>query len=358
MTSLRLDRVRKCFDETVAVDDVSLDVPSGRLFFLLGSSGCGKTTILRMIAGFIAPTSGTIHFAERNVTSLPPEKRNAGMVFQNYALWPHMTVAQNVGFGLEIRKMASSERKTRIGEALELVRMTSYADRVPTQLSGGQQQRVALARAIAFRPDLLLLDEPLSNLDAKLRLEMRAEIRRISDELKITMVYVTHDQHEALSLADSIAVMSGGKIEQLGSPSEIYNRPRTKFVAEFIGETNLLDGEATGACDGDGFGMVTTTLGPMRAFVPASRRSAGRLTLSIRPEAITIQSAAANSADGGTVLKGRCLETVYLGSTAQHIVDVAGHRIKVLEANPTARSRRGSEVSLRVSPDQVVGVEG
>ncbi len=357
MTSLRIEHLRKCFGETVAVDDVSLDVPSGKLFFLLGSSGCGKTTILRMVAGFIEPTKGKILFAGRDVTALPPEKRNAGMVFQNYALWPHMTVSQNVGFGLEVRKMPADQRKKRIGESLELVRMGAYADRLPNQLSGGQQQRVALARAIAFRPDLLLLDEPLSNLDAKLRLEMRAEIRRISDELKMTMVYVTHDQHEALSLADSIAVISGGKIEQLGSPGEIYQRPRTRFVAEFIGETNIIEGELAGSCDADGFGSVSTKLGQLRAFIPASRRSGGKVTLSIRPEAIHLHGESAPLAHGITALNGRCTESVYLGSTAQHVIEVHGVRLKALEANPSAKSLAGEELSFSVAADQVIGVE-
>lgn len=256
VTSLRLNNIRKTFDQTVAVEDVSIEVSAGSLFFLLGSSGCGKTTILRMIAGFVQPTAGRIFFDDRDVTALPPEKRNAGMVFQNYALWPHMTVSQNVGFGLDVRRMPSAEKKKRIGESLELVRMSQYADRLPNQLSGGQQQRVALARAIAFRPDLLLLDEPLSNLDAKLRLEMRSEIRRISNELRITMIYVTHDQYEALSLADQIAVMSAGKIEQLGAPRDIYQRPRTRFVAEFIGETNFVSGEIQGVRDSSGFAEV------------------------------------------------------------------------------------------------------
>ena len=359
MTSLRLTNIRKTFDQTVAVEDVSIEVSAGSLFFLLGSSGCGKTTILRMIAGFVQPNAGRIFFGDRDVTELSPEKRNAGMVFQNYALWPHMTVSQNVGFGLDVRRMPSAEKKTRIGESLELVRMSQYADRLPNQLSGGQQQRVALARAIAFRPDLLLLDEPLSNLDAKLRLEMRSEIRRISHELRITMIYVTHDQHEALSLADQIAVMSAGKIEQLGAPRDIYQRPRTRFVAEFIGETNFVSGEIQGVRDSSGFAEVRTPIATMRALVPSTKKIGDRITLSIRPEAITIDhaSAVSNPQSCATIVLGKCLESTYLGASAQHLVDVNGQRIKVFEVNPNSSSFAEKQVRLSIITDQVVGLE-
>ena len=359
MTSLRLTNIRKTFDQTVAVEDVSIEVSAGSLFFLLGSSGCGKTTILRMIAGFVQPTAGRIFFGDRDVTTLSPEKRNAGMVFQNYALWPHMTVSQNVGFGLDVRRMPSAEKKIRIGESLELVRMSQYADRLPNQLSGGQQQRVALARAIAFRPDLLLLDEPLSNLDAKLRLEMRSEIRRISHELRITMIYVTHDQHEALSLADQIAVMSAGKIEQLGAPRDIYQRPRTRFVAEFIGETNFVSGEIQGVRDSSGFAEVRTPIATMRALVPSTKKVGDRITLSIRPEAITIDhlSAVSNPQSYATIVLGKCLESTYLGASAQHLVDANGQLIKVFEVNPNSSSFAGKQVRLSIITDQVVGLE-
>ena len=359
MTSLRLTNIRKTFDQTVAVEDVSIEVSAGSLFFLLGSSGCGKTTILRMIAGFVQPTAGRIFFGDRDVTTLSPEKRNAGMVFQNYALWPHMTVSQNVGFGLDVRRMPSAEKKIRIGESLELVRMSQYADRLPNQLSGGQQQRVALARAIAFRPDLLLLDEPLSNLDAKLRLEMRSEIRRISHELRITMIYVTHDQHEALSLADQIAVMSAGKIEQLGAPRDIYQRPRTRFVAEFIGETNFVSGEIQGVRDSSGFAEVRTPIATMRALVPSTKKVGDRITLSIRPEAITIDhlSAVSNPQSYATIVLGKCLESTYLGASAQHLVDANGQLIKVFEVNPNSSSFAGKQVRLSIITDQVIGLE-
>ncbi|MDP1662017.1 MAG: ABC transporter ATP-binding protein, partial [Phycisphaerales bacterium] len=229
-----------------AVDGVSLVVQPGELFFLLGPSGCGKTTLLRMIAGFIDPTGGTIAFTDdkggrRDVTHLPPNKRNTGMVFQSYALWPHMSVFDNVAFGLSVRKIDKAQTRLRVMEALSMVQMESLAQRKPNALSGGQQQRVALARALVIRPDVLLLDEPLSNLDAKLRTELRSEIRRICKQAGITGVYVTHDQKEALSMADRCAVMRSGRIVQIGTPHELYHRPASRFVAEFLGETNFID---------------------------------------------------------------------------------------------------------------------
>ena len=240
MTAITLKGLTKRFGSTTAVDGVSLTIESGELFFLLGPSGCGKTTLLRMIAGFIEPTSGSVRFADRDVTLLPPNRRNTGMVFQSYALWPHMTVEENVAYGLNVRKVPATERNDRVMAALKSVHMDEYARRKPNQLSGGQQQRIALARALVIQPTVLLLDEPLSNLDAKLRLEMRWEIRRICSETKITTVYVTHDQKEALSMADNMAVLRAGKIAQIGPPRLLYERPNSRFVADFLGETNFL----------------------------------------------------------------------------------------------------------------------
>src|SRR5712691_9193637 len=235
-----IQNLTKRFGDTTALKGVSLEIGSQELFFLLGPSGCGKTTLLRLIAGFYQPDGGELLFGGKSMNGVPPHQRNTGMVFQNYALWPHLTVAENVVYGLEVRALGASEKKARLGEALAIVQMEKYADHTPNQLSGGQQQRVALARALVIRPDLLLLDEPLSNLDAKLRLEMREEIRRIHAQTRITTIYVTHDQKEALSLADRMAVMRDGVIEQVGNPRAVYRTPASRFVADFIGETNWL----------------------------------------------------------------------------------------------------------------------
>jgi len=240
MTPIRLDKLNKNFGSTVAVRDVNLTIQAGELFFLLGPSGCGKSTLLRMIAGLTEPTSGRIFFGERDVTMLDTQHRNAVMVFQSDALWPHMSVRENVRFGLSVRGGERSIQESRVNEVLELVHMREYADRKPNQLSGGQQQRVALARALAVNPDCLLLDEPLSNLDAKLRHEMRDEIRRICKSANLTSVYVTHDQKEALAIADRIAVMREGRIEQVGTPSDLYHRPTSDFIAEFIAQDPLV----------------------------------------------------------------------------------------------------------------------
>ncbi len=240
MAFLELNNVQKSFGDFVAVDNFNLPVEKGEFVSFLGPSGCGKTTTLRMIAGFEKPTFGTIRIDEADVTFRPPNQRNVGMVFQSYALFPNMTVAGNIGFGLKIAKTPVAEIKKRVEEMLSLIHLPGYGDRYPYQLSGGQQQRVALARALAIRPQVLLLDEPLSALDAKIRVELRSEIRRIQQELGITTIYVTHDQEEALSLSDRIVVMSAGQMEQVGTPFEIYNFPKTQFVASFVGTLNQL----------------------------------------------------------------------------------------------------------------------
>ncbi|MEO0055327.1 MAG: hypothetical protein RLZZ50_1274 [Verrucomicrobiota bacterium] len=242
MISISVSQLTKRFGQTTALHGLDLEIAAGELFFLLGPSGCGKTTLLRSIAGFYIPEAGSIRFGADDVTRLEPHKRNTGMMFQSYALWPHLSVAENVAFGLVERKVPKAEIDRRVAEALESVRMGAYASRKPNQLSGGQQQRIALARALVIRPRCLLLDEPLSNLDAKLRLEMRAEIRRVCKEFKLTTVYVTHDQKEALSIADRMAILDGGHILQVGSPREVYGRPVCKTVANFIGETDFIPG--------------------------------------------------------------------------------------------------------------------
>ncbi|NJK92249.1 MAG: ABC transporter ATP-binding protein [Blastochloris sp.] len=242
---ITISNLVKRFGSTTIVDHVNLEIHSGEMFFLLGSSGCGKTTILRMLAGFYDPEEGDIRFGDQSILGTPPHRRNTAMVFQNYAVWPHLNVFENVAYGLRVRKIPPSELKERVTRALTYVKMDHLAERKPTALSGGQQQRVALARAMVVNPDLLLFDEPLSNLDAKLRIELRDEIKKLHAVTKITSLYVTHDQEEALSLADRIAVMSAGKIEQVGTPQEIYNQPVNPFVAKFIGEINIYPGDST-----------------------------------------------------------------------------------------------------------------
>jgi iron(III) transport system ATP-binding protein len=300
-TPVTLDRLTKTYPAARGqaplrvVDEVSLEIAGGEMFFLLGPSGCGKTTLLRMIAGFIEPDNGRILFGSREVTFVPAQNRNTGMVFQSYATWPHMTVRSNVSFGLETRKMPAAQAAARVNEALEMVQMEHLGDRKPTQLSGGQQQRVALARAIAVRPDVLLLDEPLSNLDAKLRVELRTEIRRACKAEGITGIYVTHDQREAMSIGDRIALMKAGKIEQIGSPTDLYLRPTSVFAADFMGETNLFHGELravqNGRCE------VQTPVGVLTGAGSAAVGS--KVAVSIRPEAIRFVGSADRGGGGG-----------------------------------------------------------
>jgi len=240
MVEVKLQNIVKRFGDTVALKGISLDIKHGELFTLLGPSGCGKSTTLRIIAGLDYPDEGKLYFGDQDVTYLPSHQKGAVLVFQNYALWPHMTVFDNVAYGLKLRKVPKEEIKRKVEWALELIKLKGFEDRYPTQLSGGQQQRVAIARALVVEPKVLLLDEPLSNLDAKLRLEMRSEIRRIQRELGITVIYVTHDQEEAMAISDRIAVMNVGTVEQVGTPREIYESPRTEFVASFMGKTNVI----------------------------------------------------------------------------------------------------------------------
>ena len=307
MSYLELTDIHKRFGETVAVEDFNLAVERGEFVSFLGPSGCGKTTTLRMIAGFEQPTSGRITINNEDVTYRPPNRRNVGMVFQSYALFPNMTVADNIGFGLKVRKRPGDQIRKRVAELLEIVNLPEKGARYPYQLSGGQQQRVALARALAFEPTVLLLDEPLSALDAKIRVALRHEIRSIQRQLGITTVYVTHDQEEALSLSDRVVVMSEGRMEQVGTPFEIYNFPTTAFVASFVGTLNVLPGVVTDA----GRGELTIAGQPVR-IVRAFEGSAGRaVSVALRPEMVSLGGDAAN---GANRLTGKVTDVSFLGS--------------------------------------------
>ena len=359
--AVRIENVSKAFGPTRAVDRVTLTIEPGELFFLLGPSGCGKTTLLRCIAGFCEPDSGVIRLGDRDITRVPPHQRDAGMVFQSYALWPHMSVAENVAFGLEMRRLPKSEIAARVAEVLAMVKMTDRASRKPNELSGGQQQRVALARALVIHPQCLLLDEPLSNLDAKLRLEMRAEIRRICKEAGLTAIYVTHDQKEALSIADRLAILDSGQIQQIGAPQEVYRHPRTAFVAGFIGETNLLSGTVADVAGGST--LVETPVGRIRSTqAPDHPLPAGtHVTLSIRPEALRLHQA---PADAPNVFDGTLHHSMYLGEMAQHQLNLArrpggvsGESVtfKVFELSPkTVALDRTEQTKVWIDPDDVV----
>ena len=335
----------KTFGKTAVLKSVSLTIESHELFFLLGPSGCGKTTLLRSIAGFYEPDGGEILFDGKVVNRVPPHERNTGMVFQNYALWPHMSVSQNVSYGLEVRKTPREETKKRTQEALAIVRMEKFAERMPNQLSGGQQQRVALARALAIRPDVLLLDEPLSNLDARLRLEMRDEIRRIHEATRITTVYVTHDQKESLSLADRIAVMKEGVVEQLSDPRTIYRQPANRFVADFVGETNWLEGvvESVGTET-----IVRSPAGQVRATGAHALKPGDSAWIGFRPEATRLDGQLAN------VFDAELVQTNYLGDLEEYLMNVGGTILKAFEQNPEQRLPRGTKLKVGVAARDIL----
>jgi putative spermidine/putrescine transport system ATP-binding protein len=308
MAFLELNGLRKTFGVTVAVEHFDLSVQRGEFVSFLGPSGCGKTTTLRMIAGFEDPTEGRIVIDDEDVTNVPPNKRKLGMVFQSYALFPNMTVADNIAFGMKMLKTPHEQSQRRVQEMLALIQMPDYGKRYSYQLSGGQQQRVALARALAIQPRVLLLDEPLSALDAKIRDELRNEIRRIQQELHITTIYVTHDQEEALSLSDRVVVMNKGKVEQIGAPFEIYNKPQTEFVAKFVGTLSTLRGTV------DGEGHVVINGQPVRLAQPVRERRAGdAVTISLRPETIALN----NGAAGDNALKATVQNITFLGAVVR-----------------------------------------
>jgi iron(III) transport system ATP-binding protein len=341
-----IEKLIKNFGETQALKSLSFEIRDQELFFLLGPSGCGKTTLLRTIAGFYQPDGGRLLFGDKNMAGVPPHLRNTGMVFQNYALWPHMTVAENVAYGLDVRSVGRAEKEQRVREALDIVQMGQYAERTPNQLSGGQQQRIALARALVIKPDVLLLDEPLSNLDAKLRLEMRDEIRRIHDRTKITTIYVTHDQKEALSLAARMAVLRDGLVEQIGDPRSVYRQPASKFVADFIGETNWIDGTVENVAD-DGV-TVRCSFGVVATARRGSFATGQKVSVGIRPEAVRVGDAPVNA------FEARIDWVTYLGEIEQYRLDLGGVSLKAFEQNPLEIRQTGAVVRVHVRPEDVL----
>jgi iron(III) transport system ATP-binding protein len=347
LASVDLRGLTKRFGSLAVVDDVSLRIDHGQLVCLLGPSGCGKTTTLRLIAGFLEPSDGEIRVGDRLVSSkartLPPEQRSMSMIFQSYALWPHMTVAENIVYGLRLRKMDRETIAKKLAAILATTKLETLAQRYPGELSGGQQQRVALARALIVEPETLLLDEPLSNLDANLREEMRFEIRRLHDEYRYTTVYVTHDQSEAMTTADMIAVMNGGRIDQLGTPEDIYARPQSEFVARFIGASNVIKGVAR---DGNHIAFAGATLQVTGAKLTAGQAGA----VAIRQHDIELSTQAPASRENA--VKATVTRQVYLGASRDYVVETAdGTSLRVVTPTETAVSK-GSEVWLYLPPDR------
>jgi spermidine/putrescine transport system ATP-binding protein len=349
---IELVGLEKHFREVRAVDGVSLSVVGGEFLSLLGPSGCGKTTTLRMIGGFELPTGGRILLRGRDVTMDPPDKRPVNMVFQNYALFPHLNVGDNIAFGLRRRNVEGSEVRRRVAEALDLVHLVGYERRKPNQLSGGQQQRVALARALVNRPHVLLLDEPLGALDLKLRKQLQVELKRVQVEVGITFVYVTHDQEEALTMSDRIAVMNHGRVEQLGTPEELYERPRTRFVADFIGTTNLLAGSVE-STDG-ALARIRLDSGETCVVARGSLAVGEPVELSIRPESVGLSASAATTATGSDIA-ATIEQVAYLGGNVQYIVRTAGGlAITAIAAKTGERLPVGGAVDVHWSPTEAL----
>jgi len=347
---IRLENLTKKFSDVVAVDNVNLTIEDAEILTLLGPSGCGKTTTLRCIAGFVKPDGGEVYFGDKRVTELEPEKRGIGMVFQSYALWPHMTVFDNLGFGLKIRHVPSSEIKSRVERALDLVRLGTLGQRFPRQLSGGQQQRVALARALVMEPSVLLLDEPLSNLDAKLREEMRFEIKDLQRRLKITTVYVTHDQAEALVLSDRIALMNQGKLVQVSSPRELYDKPRDKFIASFIGLAAFIEGIVE-SFDLEKSVAVVATSDNLKIHVHAKDIKKGQeVTISVRPEHIRLVDA--ENVGGPNTFEGHVEQLAYLGNIVDYRIKV-GNWIVRAQTGTDQVYQSGQKVGVWFNPERV-----
>jgi ABC-type Fe3+/spermidine/putrescine transport system ATPase subunit len=351
MIKMKLSNVGRDYAGVAAVEDFSLEVGAGEFISLLGPSGCGKTTMLRMIAGFMEPTRGTIEVNGVLISGpsgvVPPEKRGMSMIFQSYAIWPNMTVEQNVSFGLEIRRVPAAEMKRRVDAILEVVHLADLAKRYPAELSGGQQQRVALARAIVVEPEVLLLDEPLSNLDANLREEMRFEIRRMHDEYKITTIYVTHDQSEAMLTSSRIVLMNGGRIEQVDAPTQLYNQPKTRFAASFIGKTNLIAGRVSGSDLDFGSFQIPTRMLKLDAS------SGGEIAVSLRPQNIRLSSEAQTSKDSEIAVEGRIVDSAYIGGYWDYSVDInIGKPVSVL-SDAMPEFSRGQRVWASIKADRI-----
>ena len=356
MPTLILKNLTRAYGTARAVDTVNLVIKDGEFLSLLGPSGCGKTTTLRMIAGFIDPSDGTIEVDGRVLSSakgsVPPERRGMSMIFQSYAIWPNMTVAENVGFGLNLRKLPAGEIKKRTGDVLDVVQLGALAHRYPAELSGGQQQRVALARAIVVQPSVLLLDEPLSNLDANLREEMRTEIRRLHEAFRITTVYVTHDQAEAMATSDRIAVMNRGRVEQVDAPYTIYARPKTRFVAGFIGRTNFLDGRREGPrVVFDGFSVDASRLEGLDQGAP-------KITASVRPQSLTLTAVQPADSSGLLPIEGRIAERTFLGEYWDYVFAANGSALRVkVAARPTDVFVIDAAVWLVIDPQHMVVIQ-
>lgn len=340
MASLEVERLTKRFGASLAVDELDLSVRQGELVALLGPSGCGKTTTLRMVAGFLPPSSGRVLFDREDVTRLPAHKRSTGMVFQSYALFPHMTAADNVGFGLEMRGLNGVERRTRVEEALKLVRLSHLAARLPRELSGGQQQRVALARALVINPKLFLLDEPLSNLDAKLRAEVRIEIRALQQRLGLTTLLVTHDREEALTMADRLVVVEGGRVRQIGSPRELYDEPQDAFVADFVGRCNVLSGRRESET------TFRTESGLLLPVDTGPNEGNNATVFALRPERIAI------SPGGDGAIHGQVAAVTYLGAQTEYHVRIGSELFVAVRQTPAA-----DEPLASVKPEDTVSLE-
>ncbi len=356
---VRLERVTKRFGDVAAVDDLSLDIEEGEFFSMLGPSGCGKTTTLRMIGGFEDPTYGTVFLGGRDVTDLPPYKRDVNTVFQSYALFPHLNVRENVAFGLRRKKVDRSEIGTRVSDVMKLVDLQGFEERKPPQMSGGQQQRVALARALVNHPKVLLLDEPLGALDLKLRKQMQLELKRIQQEVGITFIYVTHDQEEAMTMSNRLAVMRQGKIEQLGEPEEVYENPSTEFVAAFLGASNLLEGEVKDHSNGDATVLLSagTTVVVPTDRIPQDAET--RVKVGVRPEKITISREGTPVPEGLNSITGVLRMSTYIGVSHQYKVEGPGGTVLTVyiqNLGAEEAPRPGERVVLSWKPEHTFAV--